>query len=130
MPAPDEPAVDAALAAAVAHLARLGLTDDERRAAAAQLAGILGHFRALQDVDTQGVAPLVHTLEAPGAPAADEVAALLDARARLLGLAPHAREGFLVVPRVLNADFGPDEPADRADPEPADPDPADEESPG
>lgn len=125
MPAPDEPAVDAALAAAVAHLARLGLPESERRAAAAQLAGILGHFRALQDVDTRGVAPLVHTLEARGVPAADEAAPMPDARTRLLGLAPHAREGFLVVPRVMDADFGPDEPAAGADP-----DPADEESPG
>ena len=125
MPAPDEPAVDAALAANVAHLARLGLSDDERRAAAAQLAGILGHFRALQAVDTAGVAPLVHTLAVPGAPAADNVVPFADARARLLGLASHVREGFLVVPRILDADFGPEEPAAHADP-----DPADEESPG
>jgi aspartyl/glutamyl-tRNA(Asn/Gln) amidotransferase C subunit len=96
---------------AIARLARLGLSDAELRAAAGQLAGILDHFRALQGVDTTGVEPLVHTLEAPGAPAADVPAPFPDARERLLALTPHAREGFLVVPRVMEADFGPEPPA-------------------
>jgi hypothetical protein len=34
-----------------------------------------------------------------------------DAREQLLALTSHAREGFLVVPRVLDADFGPEPPA-------------------
>jgi len=96
---------------AIARLARLGLSAEELRAAAGQLAGILEHFRALQGVDTAGVEPLVHTLEASGEPAEDVVAPFADARTRLLGLTPHAREGFLVVPRVLEADFGPEPPA-------------------
>ena len=93
---------------AIAKLARLGIPEAELRAAAGQLAGILAHFHALQGVDTSGVEPLVHTLETPGAPAADRVVAFPDARQRLLALTTHAREGFLVVPRVLEADYGPD----------------------
>lgn len=123
MPSAEEPAIDLHMAATVARLARLGLGDAELRAAAQQLAGILGHFRALQDVDTSGVAPLVHTLAAPGLPAADVPAPFVDARTRLLGLAPHAREGFLVVPRVLEADFGPH----AAIPEAGERDPGDED---
>jgi len=92
---------------AIAKLARLGLTDAEQRAAAGQLAGILAHFRTLQGVDTLRVEPLLHTLERPGEPAADVVVPCAEARERLLSLTPHAREGFLVVPRVLEADFGP-----------------------
>lgn len=109
MPPAEEPAVDLQLAATVARLARLGLGEAELQAAAQHLAGILGHFRALQEVDTSGVAPLVHTLATPGRAAADAPVPFADPRTRLLGLAAHAREGFLVVPRVLEADFGPDE---------------------
>lgn len=125
MPPDAGPAVDVELARAVAQLARLGLGEPELRAAAEHLAGILGHFRALQDVDTTGVAPLVHTLAAPGRAADDQPAPFADPRTRLLGLAPQAREGFLVVPRVLEADFGPpDEAAPGGAPDPADEDPA------
>jgi len=117
----------------VAQLARIGLSGEELQAAAAHLQGILGHFRALQDVDTTGVAPLVHTLAAPGVPGPDVVAPFADPRTRLLGLTAHAREGFVVVPRVLDADFGPDEPGPAtapAEPDPADEDPADEDPGG
>ena len=103
--------ISAADVLAIAKLARLGLPEAELHAAAGQLAGILEHFRALQGVDTHGVEPLVHTLDTPGAPAADVVAPFADARERLLALTAHAREGFLVVPRVLDADFGPEPPA-------------------
>lgn len=103
---PEEPIASTDVLA-IAKLARLGLTEGELRAAAGELAGILAHFRALQGVDTQDVEPLLHTLETPGQPAPDEVAPCADARERLLGLTDHAREGFLVVPRVLDADFGP-----------------------
>jgi aspartyl-tRNA(Asn)/glutamyl-tRNA(Gln) amidotransferase subunit C len=103
---PEQP-IAAADVLAIAKLARLGLTEPEQRSAAAELAGILAHFRALQGVDTQGVEPLLHTLETPGVPAADVVVPCADARERLLSLTAHAREGFLVVPRVLEADFGP-----------------------
>ena len=103
--------ISAAEVLAIAKLARLGLPEAELHAAAGKLAGILEHFRALQGVDTTGVEPLVHTLDTPGAAAADVPAPFADARERLLALTPHAREGFLVVPRVLDADFGPEPPA-------------------
>jgi len=103
--------ISAAEVLAIAKLARLGLPEAELHAAAGKLAGILEHFRALQGVDTRDVEPLVHTLDTPGAPAADVVEPCKDARELLLGLTSHAREGFLVVPRVLDADFGPEPPA-------------------
>jgi aspartyl-tRNA(Asn)/glutamyl-tRNA(Gln) amidotransferase subunit C len=94
------------LAQRVARLARLGLPPAEVAAAGGQLATILGHFRALQEVDTDGVEPLVHAVDRPGQAAADVVAAEPDPRRTLLPLTLHAREGFYVVPRVLDADFG------------------------
>lgn len=97
---------DPELVRRVARLARLGLPPSEMTAAAGQLTTILGHFRALQDVDTAGVEPLVHAVDRPGEAAADTIVAFPDPRRSLLPLTAHAREGFFVVPRVLDADFG------------------------
>jgi aspartyl-tRNA(Asn)/glutamyl-tRNA(Gln) amidotransferase subunit C len=96
---------------AIARLARLGLADDELRTAARDLAGVLAHFLALQQVDTTGVEPLTHAIAPSAAPSPDVVAPFDRPRERLLPLTEHAREGFLVVPRVMEADFGPDDPA-------------------
>jgi aspartyl-tRNA(Asn)/glutamyl-tRNA(Gln) amidotransferase subunit C len=98
---------------AIAHLARLGLPEAETRAAAAQLAGVLAHFRALQAVDTRGVEPLTHAVQPSASPAADAIQPFAQPRERLLAATEHAREGFLVVPRILEADFGPVEPGPR-----------------
>ena len=101
-----DPMTDPELVRRVARLARLGLPPAELSAAGSQLATILGHFRALQDVDTQNVEPLIHAVDRPGEAAPDTVAAFPDPRRHLLPLTIHAREGFFVVPRVLDADFG------------------------
>ena len=115
--------VDPELVRRVAELARLGLPAAELDAAGRQLGSVLGHFRALQSVNTDGVEPLVHALESPGVPAPDRVAPFPDPRGALLTLTAHAREGLYVVPRVLDADFGPEDaaaPAGEAERDPAD----------
>jgi aspartyl-tRNA(Asn)/glutamyl-tRNA(Gln) amidotransferase subunit C len=101
--------IDAATVARVAQLARLGLDAAELARTAAQLDTILQHFRALQGVDTTGVEPLVHALDSSGEPAADVIAPFPQPRATLLSLTEHAREGFFVVPAVLDTDFGDDD---------------------
>jgi len=101
-----DPMTDPDLARRVARLARLGLQPAELADAASQLATILGHFRALQEVETAGVEPLVHAIDRPGEAAADAVEACPDPRRSLLPLTAFAREGFFVVPRVVDADFG------------------------
>ncbi|MGQ0553945.1 MAG: Asp-tRNA(Asn)/Glu-tRNA(Gln) amidotransferase subunit GatC [Planctomycetota bacterium] len=103
MPQPSEspaPSVDLATVARVAHLARLGLSPAQFEAARGQLSSLLGHFQALQAVDTTGVEPLVQAVDTPGQSMADEPAPFPDPRLSLLPLTPHAREGFYVVPRV------------------------------
>jgi len=97
---------DPELVRRVARLARLGLPPAELAETGTQLGTILGHFRALQDVDTRGVEPLVHAVDRPGEAVADVVVAQPDPRRDLLGLTRAAREGFFVVPRVIDADFG------------------------
>ncbi|HVQ25885.1 MAG TPA: Asp-tRNA(Asn)/Glu-tRNA(Gln) amidotransferase subunit GatC [Planctomycetota bacterium] len=101
-----DPLTDPELVRRVARLARLGLQPAELDAAGSQLVTIIGHFRALQEVETRGVEPLVHAVDRPGEAVADEVVAQPDPRRDLLGLTHAAREGFFVVPRVMDADFG------------------------
>ncbi|MHC4844817.1 MAG: Asp-tRNA(Asn)/Glu-tRNA(Gln) amidotransferase subunit GatC [Planctomycetota bacterium] len=101
-----EPVIDPQIVQRVAELARLGLSEAELSAASAKLQGILAHFEALQAVDTEGVEPLVHAIETPGAPGDDEARDFPDPRHTLLPLTDHAREGFFVVPRVLDTEGG------------------------
>jgi aspartyl-tRNA(Asn)/glutamyl-tRNA(Gln) amidotransferase subunit C len=103
-----DPVIDPQLVQRVAELARLGLSEQELAAASAELQGILAHFEALQAVDTEGVEPLVHALESPGLPADDAACDFPDPRHALLPLTKHAREGFFVVPRVLDIAEGGD----------------------
>jgi len=110
---PDD-GIDAATVRRVAHLARLGLDEAELLRSAEQLGTILQHFRTLQAVDTTGVEPLVNSLGDSGLPAADVIAPFPQPRATLLPLTAHGREGFFVVPAVLDTDFGADRPAARA----------------
>ncbi|WP_372609639.1 Asp-tRNA(Asn)/Glu-tRNA(Gln) amidotransferase subunit GatC, partial [Halomonas sp.] len=56
-----------------AHLARLGLSDDEARHYLEDLGRILSMVDELQALDTQGVAPLAHPLDATQRLRADEV---------------------------------------------------------
>ena len=105
---PASDAIDLQSVRDVARLARLGLSEAELEAARGQLAGLLAHFRSVQDVDTAGIDPLTHALDTPGLAAADEVAPWPDPRTGLLAGAPSAREGFFVVRRVL--EDAPEEP--------------------
>ncbi len=45
----------------VARLARVRLTDEERRIFAAQLGDILSYFQRIRSVDVSGVEPTAHT---------------------------------------------------------------------
>ena len=84
----------------VAHLARLGLTDDELERLEGQLNHILDQYAILVTVPTDHIAPTAQTIELENILRDDVVRPSLDAQA-VLGLAP-AREGeFVVVPAIL-----------------------------
>ncbi len=117
------PTIDKELIERLAGLARLGLAEDERETLRDELESLLGHFQALQEVDTEGVEPLAHVLTATGEPGVDAVDPFEHARDRLVDAAAVHREGFFVVPRVVE---GPEREATDDDAAPVDPDPADE----
>ncbi len=83
----------------VARLARLSLTDEERRVFARQLEGILAWAESLQALDTSGVPPMSHPRE-PDALRDDEPRAGVDCETALAA-APEARDGLFRVPRVI-----------------------------
>ena len=89
----------------VALLARLALGDERVRAMAGDLGAILGHMDALHRVDTDGV-PGFGVDEVAGMPLRPDVAAQAELSRPPLQLAPSARDGFLLVPRLATHDGG------------------------
>jgi aspartyl-tRNA(Asn)/glutamyl-tRNA(Gln) amidotransferase subunit C len=84
----------------IAHLARLGLTEAEIPHTTATLNNILGLVDAMQAVDTQGVEPLAHPLEATQRLRADQVTET-NQRDAYQNIAPAVAEGLYLVPKVI-----------------------------
>jgi aspartyl-tRNA(Asn)/glutamyl-tRNA(Gln) amidotransferase subunit C len=82
----------------VARLARLSLTDEERRLFARQLEAILAWAESLQALDVSAVPPMTHALEPEWRE--DEPREGVG-RERALEQAPDAAEGLFRVPRVI-----------------------------
>lgn len=87
----------------IAALARLDLSADEAKTAAAELEAILDYVESLQALDTTGVEPTTHAIPLATPLREDRAAPALDPE-RALANAPE-RDGFaFVVPKVLDED--------------------------
>ena len=85
----------------VAHLARLGLTDDERTRLEAELNHILDQYAILAELPTDDIPPTAQTIELENILREDVVKPSLPVEA-VLANAP-ARDGdFIVVPAILD----------------------------
>lgn len=84
----------------VARLARLKLSDTEAVELAEQLGKVLGYIRLLDEVDTEGVEPMVHAIEVRNAFRADEVRDSI-AREDALQNAPATDGECFMVPDIL-----------------------------
>jgi aspartyl-tRNA(Asn)/glutamyl-tRNA(Gln) amidotransferase subunit C len=84
----------------VAKLARLSLRPDEIEVFTRQLNDILAYVEKLQELDTEGVAPLAHVIPVFNVFREDGVKEGL-ARDVALENAPAREEGTFVVPRVI-----------------------------
>ena len=82
----------------VASLARLSLSAEELDRMTAQMGDILGYFSLLSELDTEGVAPMAHAMDAAGAFRSDEVLANLPRAAALANAPAHDDECYLVPP--------------------------------
>lgn len=92
--------IDAATVRKVARLARIAVTEEELESLAAELGSILGWVEQLREVDVEGIEPMTSVTPMALKRRADEVT---DGGRRddILANAPDAREGFFVVPRVV-----------------------------
>lgn len=87
----------------VAHLARLGLTDDELALLEGQLNHILDQYTILAQLDTEHIPPTAQTIELENILRDDVVRDSLPVEAVLANAAE--REGdFIVVPPILGGD--------------------------
>lgn len=86
--------------ARIAHLARLGVDEGEYDAYARNLSDILSFVEQLNAVDTAGVAPMAHPLDASQRLRPDAVTET-DQRERFQGIAPRVEAGLYLVPKVI-----------------------------
>ena len=84
----------------IAHLARLGLNEDYVPATTETLNNILGLIDRMQAVDTSGIEPLAHPLEATQRLRADVVTEA-NHRDAYQAVAPAVENGLYLVPKVI-----------------------------
>lgn len=85
----------------LARLAALKLSNAERFDALSDLRRIVAMVDRMQSVDTEGVAPLAHPLDAVQRLRPDALTETVD-RAHYQAGAPAVRDGLYVVPRVVD----------------------------
>jgi aspartyl-tRNA(Asn)/glutamyl-tRNA(Gln) amidotransferase subunit C len=93
-------AIDAATVRRVAHLARIRIEEDRLEPLAKELSGILTWIEQLNEVDTDGVAPMAST-EAVSLPMREDVVTDGGDPGKVLANAPKSDRDFFVVPKVV-----------------------------
>ena len=84
----------------IAHLARLHIEEDAVADYVSDLSNILDLVDQMNQVDTEGVAPLANPLDSKQRLRADEVSEN-DQRDKFQAIAPDVAEGLYRVPRVI-----------------------------
>jgi len=92
--------IDTQTAARVAKLARIKVEDDALPALASEFNTILGFIEQLNEVDVEGVEPMV-SVEPMRLKRREDVVTDGNQPAKILKNAPDAREGFFAVPKVV-----------------------------
>jgi len=93
-------ALEASQVEKIAHLARLSIDPNDVAGYARNLSAILAFVEQLNGVDTSGVKPLAHPLEATQRLRPDAVTEP-DEREKFLRNAPLTEAGLYLVPRVI-----------------------------
>lgn len=92
--------IDTKTAARVAHLARIAVREEDLPALARELSGILGFMEQLNEVNVDGIEPMV-SVTPMRLKRRDDVVTEGGMQDRILRNAPDAREGFFAVPKVV-----------------------------
>jgi aspartyl-tRNA(Asn)/glutamyl-tRNA(Gln) amidotransferase subunit C len=92
--------IDTETAARVAKLARIRVEDDALPALAQEFSNILGFIEQLNEVDVDGVEPMV-SVEPMRLKRREDCVTDGGMQDKVLANAPDAREGFFAVPKVV-----------------------------
>jgi len=84
----------------IAELARLYLTDEEKKLITPQLKDILSYVEKLNQLDTAGVEPTAHILPLKNVWRSDERKESLDQQ-HVLDMAPKKKDSMFRVPRII-----------------------------
>ena len=84
----------------VAELARLDLTDEEKKLLTPQLKDILGYVEKLNQLDTDKIVPTSHILSLKNVLRHDESKKSLD-QGKVMDMAPKKQDGMFRVPRII-----------------------------
>ncbi len=87
----------------VAHLARLGLTEDELSRLEGELNSILDQYVALSRLDTESIAPTAQTIELENILREDVARPSLPAQSALAN-APERSGDYFVVPAIIGGE--------------------------
>jgi aspartyl-tRNA(Asn)/glutamyl-tRNA(Gln) amidotransferase subunit C len=92
--------IDESTAAKVAKLARIKVEEDALPALAQEFNAVLGFIEQLNEVDVEGVEPMV-SVTPMRLKRRKDVVSDGDQQEKILSNAPDAREGFFAVPKVV-----------------------------
>ncbi len=93
-------AIDKSQVKTVAHLARLTINESDVEATTGTVSQILELVDKMQAVNTDGIEPMAHPLDATQRLRADQVSEE-NQREQLQSCAPATEEGLFLVPRVI-----------------------------
>jgi len=84
----------------IAHLARLGIEEQDVASYAKDLSGMLDLMTRMSDLDTDGVEPMAHPMDQVQRLRADAVTEQ-DNREKFQAIAPQVEAGLYLVPKVI-----------------------------
>lgn len=84
----------------VAQLARLGLNEEEKDLMADNLESILEYVEKLNELDTEKVEPMTHSINVTNVSRPDEVGKGVD-RESIMKIAPDQDTGYYIVPKII-----------------------------
>ena len=93
--------VDKSTVVRIAQLARIRVPEADLDGLAEELSHILGWVEQLDEVDTEGVVPMASVTEGMSLRQRKDVVTDGDCRDAVLSNAPEERDGFFVVPKVI-----------------------------
>jgi len=85
----------------LAKLARLGITEDEKKKYAKQISSILDYFEQLKEVDTKNVAPMAHVFGLKNITQEDKAKQYFS-QEKVLAEAPQIEKKQIKVKKVLS----------------------------